>query len=98
MFLISSIGFRSSTLSSGGEVFINMICRDAFLIGSCNTIYIYCFLSTNFNIIEKCTTTYDDQNDDDTAQAEKTSCSKIKKRTKARIIRSVWFNKEADPE
>ena len=39
MFLISSIGFRSSTLSLGGDVFINMICRDDFLIGSCNTIY-----------------------------------------------------------
>lgn len=29
---------------------------------------------------------------------DKTTCSKTEKRTKARIIRSVWFNKEAEPE
>ena len=42
----------------------------------------------------------DDQNDDDDDDDEhsKVTSSKIKKRTKARIIRSVWFNKEAEPE
>ena len=38
----------------------------------------------------------DNQNDDEID--DKTTCSKTKKRTKARIIRSVWFNKEAEPE
>ena len=38
----------------------------------------------------------DNQNDDD--EHSKVTSSKIKKRTKARIIRSVWFNKEAEPE
>ena len=36
------------------------------------------------------------QNDDDEESTE--NCSKTKKRSKARIIRSVWFNKEAEPE
>ena len=41
----------------------------------------------------------DDQNDDDDYdEHSKVTSSKIKKRTKARIIRSVWFNKEAEPE
>jgi len=38
----------------------------------------------------------DHQNDDEID--DKTTCSKTKKRTKARIIQSVWFNKEAEPE
>ena len=39
----------------------------------------------------------DNKNDDDDEHSKVTS-SKIKRRTKARIIRSVWFNKEAEPE
>ena len=37
----------------------------------------------------------DDLNDD---KANENQCVKTKKRNKARIIRSVWFNKDADPE
>ncbi|CAH3034295.1 unnamed protein product, partial [Pocillopora meandrina] len=37
----------------------------------------------------------DNQNDE---IDDKTTCSKTKKRTKARIIRSVWFNREAEPK
>ena len=37
----------------------------------------------------------DNQSDDEHSQV---TSSKIKKRSKARIIRSVWFNKEAEPE
>ena len=41
--------------------------------------------------------TYDDDNNDD--EAEHTNqLPKCKKRVKARIIRSVFFNKETDPE
>ncbi|XP_048584895.1 uncharacterized protein LOC125567916 [Nematostella vectensis] len=40
----------------------------------------------------------DNRNDDDDTEAQKTPRSKTKKRAKARIIRSVWFNKEAEPE
>lgn len=40
----------------------------------------------------------DDNQNDDAAQADKATCSKTKRRTKARIIRSVWFNKESEPE
>lgn len=43
------------------------------------------------------TFTDDNKNDDDDEHSKVTS-SKIKRRTKARIIRSVWFNKEAEPE
>ena len=39
----------------------------------------------------------DGHNDDDDGVSKKT-CSKTKKRTKARVIRSVWFNKEVLPE
>ena len=39
----------------------------------------------------------DDHNDDDDGVSKKT-CSKTKKRTKARVIRSVWFNKEVELE
>lgn len=35
--LMSLIGFTSSTLSSRGEVFINITCRDAFFMGSWRT-------------------------------------------------------------
>ena len=38
-----------------------------------------------------------DHNDDDDGVSKKT-CSKTKKRTKARVIRSVWFNKEVELE
>lgn len=31
-------------------------------------------------------------------QMTKQHVAKLKKKTKARIIRSVWFNKEAEPE
>ena len=41
--------------------------------------------------------TYDDDNNDDEAEHTIQS-SKCKKRVKARIIRSVFFNKETDPE
>ena len=37
----------------------------------------------------------DDLNDD---KVNENQCGKTKKRNKARIIRSVWFNKDADPE
>ena len=40
----------------------------------------------------------DDLNDDDDNLCKKETCSKTKKRTKSRIIRSVWFNKEAEQE
>ena len=40
----------------------------------------------------------DDHNDDDDDEVSKKICSKTKKRTKARVIRSVWFNKETEPE
>ena len=39
----------------------------------------------------------DDHNDDDDGVSKKT-CSKTKKRTKATVIRSVWFNKEVELE
>lgn len=37
-------------------------------------------------------------NSDDDDKYNKNICSKTKRRTKARIIRSVWFNKETEPE
>lgn len=40
----------------------------------------------------------DDNQDDDDINNNKSNCGKTKKRTKARIIRSVWFNKESEPE
>jgi len=40
----------------------------------------------------------DDDFDSEEQQFDKKSCSKMKKRKKARIIRSVWFNKEAESE
>ena len=40
----------------------------------------------------------DDHNDDDDDEVSKKICSKTKKRTKDRVIRSVWFNKETEPE
>ena len=39
----------------------------------------------------------DNQNDDD-YECSDTSNSKTKKRSKARIIRSVWFNVQTEPE
>ena len=42
-------------------------------------------------------TAIDYMNDDDNEAYQNTS-RKTKKRTKARIIRSVWFNKETEPE
>ena len=40
----------------------------------------------------------DNKIEDKNVECTKNSCSKTKKRTKARIIRSVWYNKEAEPE
>ena len=40
----------------------------------------------------------DDDDDDDDDELSKNSYSKTKKRSKTRLIRSVWFNKEAEPE
>lgn len=40
----------------------------------------------------------DNQNDDEDIELSKNACSKTKKRSKARIIRSVWFNKHSEPE
>ena len=40
----------------------------------------------------------DDNQDDDDIKNNESNCGKTKKRTKARIIRSVWFNKESEPE
>ena len=40
----------------------------------------------------------DDNQDDDDIKNNESSCGKTKKRTKPRIIRSVWFNKESEPE
>lgn len=46
----------------------------------------------------------DDRNDDDTEinnnlpHEQNLNCKEIKKRLKARIIRSVWFNKEKDSQ
>ena len=42
-------------------------------------------------------TAADDVNDDDIETFEKSSSGKIKKRSKAKIIRSVWFNKQTEP-
>ena len=39
----------------------------------------------------------DDHNDDDDGVSKKT-CSKTKTRTKATVIRSIWFNKEVELE
>ena len=45
-----------------------------------------------------------DENDDDSeinnnlSHEQNLNCKKLKKRSKARIIRSVWFNKEKDPK
>ena len=39
---------------------------------------------------------HDDHNDDD--GVSKKTCSETKKELKAREIRSVWFNKEVEPE
>lgn len=39
-----------------------------------------------------------DENDDNIEANEKCTSGKTKKRTTARIIRSVWFNKETEPE
>ena len=40
----------------------------------------------------------DDELLDDASSVTATSSKTVKKRTKARIIRSVWFNKESQPE
>ena len=40
----------------------------------------------------------DDVNDDDIETFEKSTSGKIKKRSKAKIIRIVWFNKQTEPE
>ena len=40
----------------------------------------------------------DNKIEDNNVECTKNTCSKTKKRTKARIIRSVWYNKEAEPE
>lgn len=40
----------------------------------------------------------DNKIEDNNVECAKNTCSKTKKRTKARIIRSVWYNKEAEPE
>lgn len=54
-------------------------------------------LDTDGLPLESCIDHY--QNDDDEHNDDKLNGSgKTKKRNKARIIRSVWFNKEADPE
>ena len=37
-------------------------------------------------------------NDNQDGKYNKNICSKTKKRAKARIIQSVWFNKESEPE
>ena len=42
--------------------------------------------------------TTDDENNGDLCDDSEKSISKIKKRSKARIIRSPWFNKESHPE
>ena len=43
-------------------------------------------------------TTNDDENDDELCDENAIADKKNKKRSKSRIIRSVWFNKEKDPE
>ena len=43
-------------------------------------------------------TAEDENNDDDLCDDSKKLKSKIKKRPKARIIRSPWFNKKSNPE
>ena len=40
----------------------------------------------------------DNQNDDEDIELSKNACSKTKKRSKARTIRNVWFNKHSEPE
>lgn len=40
----------------------------------------------------------DDNHDDDKTECSTTTFSKTTRRTKARIIRCVWFNKIAEPE
>ena len=42
--------------------------------------------------------TDDEQNDDDDDEFVKTTGSKIKRCSKARVLRSVWFNKQKEPE
>jgi len=41
---------------------------------------------------------YNDDDDDDDAHSKQKTSKKNKRRKKARIIRSVWFNKETEPE
>lgn len=43
-------------------------------------------------------TANDDENDDELCDEKSIIVKKNKKRSKSRIIRSVWFNKEKDPE
>ena len=53
-------------------------------------------LDTDNLLLETCID--DDHNKDDAKLCMTETCSKTKKRAKARIIRSVWFNREAEPE